>query len=328
MQNHPHVDFEHRVRIGGNHGYRMNGDMVSLNAELLVAHDEAIGTGWALQLWACDHPYEGGVLQGFKVAEIPVTLPSRTAGSIVRLEAETVAHLPSARREFAMILVLAAGERETFNQVRDFATYPNRHLFEIPFLEGTVGYSFQRDSVVLRVDGVHNPRPCESSSGSMVLELWALATPFSSGALDGVLLARAEVGEVTGQRSVGPLEYSVPLSWPPTGRWWIALLLREWTTAGFLTRDSRNFSVPFDNASASPEMPTASLVTRRDETYSKPELLGPPAAPPFSPSHDEIALAAYHRYLARGRAPGLDVHDWLEAERDLLGAPAASPRAG
>jgi hypothetical protein len=111
----------------------------------------------------------------------------------------------------------------------------------------------------------------------MALELWALANPFSNGALDGVLLARAEIGQVSGQRSVGPLQYSVPLSWPPAGLWRIALLLREWTAAGFLTRDSRNFSVPFDNASAaSPEVPAASLVARPDETYAKPELLGPP----------------------------------------------------
>jgi hypothetical protein len=302
MQNDSHVELEPSVRIGGNHGYRIDGDTVSLNAELLIAQDGAVATGWALQLWASDHPYEGGVLRGFKVAEIPVTLPPRTAGAIVRLEAETAARMPSARREFAMTLVLAAGERDTFELVRDFANYPNRHLFEIPYLEGTVGYSFQGDVVVLRVDGVHNPRPWESLSGPMALELWALPNPFSNGALDGVLLARADIGQLGGQRSVGPLQTSVPLSWPPAGLWRIALLLREWTAAGFLTRDSRNFSVPFDNASASPEMPSASPAT--------------PASP--SPSHNEIAIAAYHRYLARGRAPGHDVHDWLEAERDLL----------
>ena len=35
--------------------------------------------------------------------------------------------------------------------------------------------------------------------------------------------------------------------------------------------------------------------------------------------HEEIALAAYSRYLSRGRAPGGEVADWLEAERNLGG---------
>jgi hypothetical protein len=35
------------------------------------------------------------------------------------------------------------------------------------------------------------------------------------------------------------------------------------------------------------------------------------------PSHNEIAEAAYQRYLSRGAAHGQDVNDWMEAEREL-----------
>lgn len=34
-------------------------------------------------------------------------------------------------------------------------------------------------------------------------------------------------------------------------------------------------------------------------------------------SHNEIAEAAYQRYLSRGGAHGQDVNDWMEAEREL-----------
>jgi hypothetical protein len=36
-----------------------------------------------------------------------------------------------------------------------------------------------------------------------------------------------------------------------------------------------------------------------------------------NPTYDEIAEAAYHRYLKRGGGDGSDYDDWLEAERDL-----------
>jgi hypothetical protein len=35
------------------------------------------------------------------------------------------------------------------------------------------------------------------------------------------------------------------------------------------------------------------------------------------PTHDEIAEAAYHKYLSRHGAHGSDFDDWVEAERDL-----------
>ena len=35
------------------------------------------------------------------------------------------------------------------------------------------------------------------------------------------------------------------------------------------------------------------------------------------PTFEEIAEAAYHRYLKRGGTEGADFDDWLEAERDL-----------
>ncbi len=38
---------------------------------------------------------------------------------------------------------------------------------------------------------------------------------------------------------------------------------------------------------------------------------------PSSPTYDEIAEAAYHRYLSRGGVDGQDFDDWLEAEREL-----------
>jgi DUF2934 family protein len=44
----------------------------------------------------------------------------------------------------------------------------------------------------------------------------------------------------------------------------------------------------------------------------------------YDPSYDEIAEAAYQRYLQRGGADGRDFDDWLEAERELKSRGRAS----
>jgi len=49
-----------------------------------------------------------------------------------------------------------------------------------------------------------------------------------------------------------------------------------------------------------------------------------PAAKP-APSHDEIALRAYHIYLERQGAPGNPFDDWKQAEQELL-AEASKPK--
>lgn len=36
------------------------------------------------------------------------------------------------------------------------------------------------------------------------------------------------------------------------------------------------------------------------------------------PTQEEIALRAYHIYLQRGGAPGNELEDWIQAERQLL----------
>jgi hypothetical protein len=43
----------------------------------------------------------------------------------------------------------------------------------------------------------------------------------------------------------------------------------------------------------------------------------PVAAPPASPSHEDIAVLAYSYWEARGRQGGSALEDWLRAEREI-----------
>jgi hypothetical protein len=43
----------------------------------------------------------------------------------------------------------------------------------------------------------------------------------------------------------------------------------------------------------------------------------PDATPRADPTHEEIALRAYHIYLERGSAEGSPIEDWRQAEREL-----------
>jgi hypothetical protein len=46
-----------------------------------------------------------------------------------------------------------------------------------------------------------------------------------------------------------------------------------------------------------------------------------------APTHDEIALRAYHIYLQRNGAPGNPLDDWKRAEQELVAEVAAKPKS-
>jgi hypothetical protein len=52
-------------------------------------------------------------------------------------------------------------------------------------------------------------------------------------------------------------------------------------------------------------------------TVAAPATSGSDNAVAFSPTYDEIAQAAYQRYLDRGASDGADLDDWISAERAL-----------
>jgi DNA uptake protein ComE-like DNA-binding protein len=271
------------VKLGASHGYRFNGDLVSLNAELAVSHDAHDQRGqWALQLWACETPYDGGSLSGIKVAEAPVALSLEPGDQHPALPAATPARVPAGQREYSMVLVLASGSAGAFDQVHDFANYPARERFAVPHFEGAVGYRIEDDMLVVSVERVRNPRSDDNLTGTLALELWALTAPYTGDAIEatGVRLAETQLERIAGQNAQDQVEYAMPFTEPPADRSQLVLMLREWTALGYETRDFCNFAAPYRAAKpvATDELPAASAAAE--------------VAPPRAPIHEAPLLIA------------------------------------
>lgn len=275
---------KHAAKLGPNHGYRIEGDIALLHAEVSLdiapEHREA---QWALQLWACETPFDGGALSGLKIAEARLPLPEGTAPP-KRMDAETFAVVPGSKRDYSMVLVLASGEPGAFTQIHDFANYPARERFIAPHLEGSVGYHVDAEHVTLRAERIRNPRAEGNLSGSLVLELWALATPYTGGnGFDGKRLAQADIGRIAGGEAL-QAEQRVPFFAPTSGEWNVVLMLREWVAGGYVTRDSCTFAESYRVAEPAPE----------PEPEPEPEpTLELPAAPP--PAYGAAAYPYFDR---------------------------------
>lgn len=248
----------------GTHGYRIDGDVAVLNADL-AADREAPSAEWALQLWACEEPHAGGRLAGTKVAEVGLDPSTMLPGTSQHVCAEVPLQLPATGRDYAMVLVLASGAPGAFEQVHDFSNFADRQPFVAPQLGGSVGYEIDGSNVELRADRVFNPRSVDNLSGTLALELRAFELPPTTSEAAGggvsILLATAPLGCVAGQCALELVKEHASLSAPPPGQWRIVLALVEWTSWGFAQRDARAFEVPYrvaaDDLPSSGDMPPA-----------------------------------------------------------------------
>ncbi|MEY2931512.1 MAG: hypothetical protein RL033_2261 [Pseudomonadota bacterium] len=261
------------LQIGSRHGYRIDGDQASINADISVPPYHP-GGAWALELWASERPYQGGELSGVLVSEVQFDLPTPLAPHTHRIEVNVPARLPQQGRAYFMSLALV--ERDE-RHVRDVASYPSLESFPAPQLEGDVGYEIRGHEVLLNAAVVSNPRAEGNLSGTLALELWGwpVGVPEALELGQGVCLGAAQLQPVAGGESLSALVCRGAFSEPPPGNYQLSLLLREWNHAvGYLTRDRRDFAqsyyvaapaalafeaAPFEAAPFEAELPEAQL---------------------------------------------------------------------
>jgi DNA uptake protein ComE-like DNA-binding protein len=292
------------ARLSGPHGYRLDGDTVHLNAMFALLDAAAHQRSWALQLWACPAaPASALDLAGHIVAEAPLPPMGEIADEIEHLEVSAAAWPPAGAGEHVMVLVLASGRPGQFNDVQDFAVYPRPQQFIQPRMKGSVGYRIDAGRVQILVERVQNPRPEANRSGTLSLELWALTAPYRGGRFQGHHLAGVVIGVVCGQGEMALQPIEVALFPPPPGDWQIVLMLREWTAAGFVTRDFANFPIRFVSApvvqkalapvAVKPAFPAAEKPPV-DDAAKPAALLTPPVAkapPPVVPKAAAAPIA-------------------------------------
>jgi len=222
--------------LGYNHGYCLDGDFVHLNADLSLAEaDLADGTHWALQLWASPTGFDGLSLNGVKVAELALQ-PTPGHFNV----AACVTALPPAGCAAQVMAMALVGQRlDGSTQVRELSVYPTPQTFFQPFMLGDVNCQIADGKAEIAIESIASPRPPENLSGTLALEVWALDAPYAGGSWVGTPVASLVLGNLAGGSAWNDCQYNVPAVIANPGAA-LTVMLREWTPAGYLTRDYRN----------------------------------------------------------------------------------------
>ncbi len=234
--------------LGQNHGYLAERDTVLMHTRLNVADQAALDRNWALQLWATDQPPASTeeTRAGLLIAEAPLPAIGPLAAGTEHVDFSVSAFLtaPPGSAYRAVSLALASGDSGRFTEIHDFAVYPLLQTFVGPRLDGSISYSIHGNgnSISLRVGRITNPRDARNVSGSLSLELWALPHAYKGGGFQGIAVAGIQLGHLPGQYEWVNTALDLEFTPPPHGTWHFVLMLREWSAAGYLTRDFSEFA--------------------------------------------------------------------------------------
>ncbi len=229
----------------GNLGYRFDADQVELQADI------AAPCGWsdqgqsALQLWADET---------VKVAELPLGLLAPDEQGLLRVSGLATAQPPAGDDFHRMSLRLVSGQPGDYAKLHDQQTFELLQSFAQPSLHGTVAGHRSSEGMTIEVESISNPRAPGNLSGTLALELWALDAPYAGTSWSGTPVASLVIGCLDGQASLEQNRFVVHAApWPADRE--LTLMLREWTPAGYVTRDYRRLEQPATTAPAPAQEP-------------------------------------------------------------------------
>lgn len=219
------------VVIGDNYAYTFLGNDVLLEADLNVTAANSFAVN--VQLWACTSPFEGGVLQGVKVAEASCGVLTENK----KLSETVPAYAPAGQASYFMVLVLVSKPVNQPETVISYANFAQTQQFLLPRMLGKVSCDIQQEAAEVRIDAIENPRASTNLSGTLALELWSLSQKYNGASFNGVKQGGVLLGTLLGQNSWQNNVIHIHLASKPIVGEYVVLMLREWVGNGYITRD-------------------------------------------------------------------------------------------
>lgn len=221
------------VTLGEQCGYVLYEEQIHLNAEVSVIASSQQPV--SIQLWACQQAFEGGILDGHKIASTSPTYYTESSF----ISEQLVAIWPIGQQAYAMVLVLVEGDT-----ILSYVNFSQSQTFLLPYLS-EVKTQFTATDIYIDIGQIYSPRAQDNLSGTLSLELWAVSAPYLGDPCEGELLTIQLLGVLAGQGAW--TNYQLTASVPSHAKS-LVLLLREWTAKGYVTRDYVSLSVPVADA--------------------------------------------------------------------------------
>ncbi len=109
---------------------------------------------------------------------------------------------------------------------------------------GQCSYYADGDTIEIAATEVINNEAPGNVSGTLELVVWATATPYEGGPINGYIMCTADLGQLAGGYYLSGLAYNETYYAPPLTSYYTTMALEEWDGAEFVIVDYVNFTTP------------------------------------------------------------------------------------
>jgi len=282
------------VLFTGTVGYRTNSsaNSIDLNAQKITNTDTGAGGrsgSLKLELWALSAPYSGsGGVRGYKVAAARVPTECGTGGTLATGSScsnisvtSSYTKPPAGTYTAAMFLTEFSSTCQGNEQycIEDYLNFSNPLVIEQAAdtraggieLNGTASYEldFGTSASTLKIAEIRNTGNTGSTSGTLRIELWALAAPYEGRQVSGTRLLSSSLPSQCSPNSTLPGGLScknitisnATLTKPPAGTYNVALVVTQYDSRNCTSSDQYcvanaiNFDGTLTVSSAAPVTP-------------------------------------------------------------------------
>lgn len=229
--------------ISGDVSYNVTDSTIVLRAGRIQNNSSGGSSGTIrMELWAFTSPYSGSG-GGYKLASF--TLNQLSGGySYTAVSSGSVLFSPPppGRFYFSMLVREYTDTGSDGFTTRDYSNFSSpvrvaggAFLDDIQII-GQTSWRVSGNKVTLQVEKVSNV--CNlGNSGSLHLDLWATASPYSGGPISGYRLGTVQLNPLKGGYAYNNVNQTVAYSEPPDGRYYMTLTLSEYHNGSYVIVD-------------------------------------------------------------------------------------------
>ncbi len=244
------------VKLNGPLSWEIAGDSISIYAKSVNNTGKAVSGDVRLEVWAFTVPYKGQSVSGYKLGSYDL---GQLAGKqVVKNIAVSVPYTaPAFYNNDAYYTTIFQYEYKNNAWVVDSyytfnSTVPLDSGYEgglsmgatgskIQYV-GQVSYSIFGGEVELAAAEIENANASYKITGTLKMQLWATATPYKSGTINGYVLGEYQIGQLGNGTHYFNVDKTVPYSAPPSGTYYLTMTLDMYNKGVYKIYDHVNFS--------------------------------------------------------------------------------------
>ncbi len=234
--------------LEGNISFEVSGATVALRAARVINRATNQTTGsLRLELWASAQKYAGGGISGFQTATYQFAQTLKP-GQYYDNVSQTVSFREPPAGTYYMSMLLTEYNGGQYLIV-DSISFDNTHTFGggggagggsggLGF-DGNVSYTRNDVRITLRATKIVNRD--SNRSGSLKVSLWATVSRYTGGTISGYETSSIDLSALGPNQFYSDVARETAFREPPSGAYWMSMLLSEWSGTAWLVVDHAGF---------------------------------------------------------------------------------------